>query len=102
MAAKAFAATAAYDAMISQWFAFADQGSMFPAPLAITGSSPRRCAMARIRTSSAALYIPKGPHGHRHCPGRQLQGKELSYNNYNDADAALELAPNSAGRTRRW
>src|SRR5690606_33409891 len=30
MAAKAFAATAAYDAMISQWFAFADQGQMFP------------------------------------------------------------------------
>jgi phosphoribosylaminoimidazolecarboxamide formyltransferase/IMP cyclohydrolase len=30
MAAKAFAATAAYDAMISQWFAFADQQQLFP------------------------------------------------------------------------
>ncbi len=30
MAAKAFAATAAYDSMISQWFAFADQGETFP------------------------------------------------------------------------
>src|SRR5688572_3024281 len=30
MAAKAFSATAAYDSMISQWFAFADQGKLFP------------------------------------------------------------------------
>src|SRR3712207_6011087 len=36
LAAKAFAATAAYDAMISQWFAFADQGQMFPDLLALT------------------------------------------------------------------
>src|SRR5690606_7190952 len=34
MAAKAFAATAAYDGMISQWFAVADQGRTFPEMLA--------------------------------------------------------------------
>jgi phosphoribosylaminoimidazolecarboxamide formyltransferase/IMP cyclohydrolase len=37
---------------------------------------------------------PAPAHGHRQA--EQLQGKELSYNNYNDADAALELVSNSA------
>src|SRR5687767_9501499 len=37
MAARAFAATAAYDAMISQWFAFADQQQLFPEMLAVNG-----------------------------------------------------------------
>ncbi|HMO69484.1 MAG TPA: bifunctional phosphoribosylaminoimidazolecarboxamide formyltransferase/IMP cyclohydrolase, partial [Novosphingobium sp.] len=37
MAARAFAATAAYDAMISQWFAFADQQQTFPAMLSLNG-----------------------------------------------------------------
>jgi len=37
MAAKAFAATAAYDSMISQWFAFADQQQLFPEMLAVNG-----------------------------------------------------------------
>src|SRR5829696_1444741 len=36
LAAKAFAATAAYDSAIAQWFAFADQGQMFPDTLPLT------------------------------------------------------------------
>jgi phosphoribosylaminoimidazolecarboxamide formyltransferase/IMP cyclohydrolase len=39
----------------------------------------------------AALYLPIGPHGSGIAQAEQVQGKELSYNNYNDADAALEL-----------
>ena len=38
MAARAYAATAAYDAMISQWFAFADQQQLFPETLAVMGT----------------------------------------------------------------
>ena len=38
MAARAYAATASYDAMISQWFAFADQGETFPETLAVMGT----------------------------------------------------------------
>ena len=39
----------------------------------------------------AALYAPAGPHARGIAQAEQVQGKELSYNNYNDADAALEL-----------
>jgi phosphoribosylaminoimidazolecarboxamide formyltransferase/IMP cyclohydrolase len=39
----------------------------------------------------AALYVPNGPHTSGIAGVVQVQGKELSYNNYNDADAALEL-----------
>jgi phosphoribosylaminoimidazolecarboxamide formyltransferase/IMP cyclohydrolase len=39
----------------------------------------------------AAFYLPGGGHAAGVGQAEQLQGKELSYNNYNDADAALEL-----------
>ena len=90
-AAKAYALTATYDGMISQWFAFADQGQMFPDTLAITGQKREELRYGENPHQSAALYIPAGPHGQGIAQARQLQGKELSYNNYNDADAALEL-----------
>jgi phosphoribosylaminoimidazolecarboxamide formyltransferase/IMP cyclohydrolase len=41
---------------------------------------------------SAALYLPVGPAAHGIAQAEQVQGKELSYNNLNDANAALELA----------
>jgi phosphoribosylaminoimidazolecarboxamide formyltransferase/IMP cyclohydrolase len=41
---------------------------------------------------SAALYLPVGPAAHGVAQAMQVQGKELSYNNLNDANAALELA----------
>jgi phosphoribosylaminoimidazolecarboxamide formyltransferase / IMP cyclohydrolase len=91
LAAKAYAATATYDAMISQWFAFADQGQMFPDTLAITGLKQEELRYGENPHQSAALYVPAGPHARGIAQAQQLQGKELSYNNYNDADAALEL-----------
>ena len=91
MAAKAFAATASYDSMISQWFAFADQQQLFPDMLAINGKAPVVLRYGENPHQQAALYTPAGPHGSGIAQARQLQGKELSYNNYNDADAALEL-----------
>ena len=39
----------------------------------------------------AALYVPVGPHAPGIAQAEQVQGKELSYNNLNDANAALEL-----------
>jgi phosphoribosylaminoimidazolecarboxamide formyltransferase/IMP cyclohydrolase len=98
MAARAFAATAAYDAMISQWFAFADQQALFPELLAITAARKEELRYGENPHQRAALYIPKGPHGHGIAQARQLQGKELSYNNYNDADAALELCAEFRGQ----
>jgi phosphoribosylaminoimidazolecarboxamide formyltransferase / IMP cyclohydrolase len=97
MAARAFAATAAYDAMISQWFAFADQQQWFPETLAITATRREELRYGENPHQRAALYIPKGPHGNGIAQARQVQGKELSYNNYNDADAALELCAEFRG-----
>ena len=98
MAARAFAATAAYDSMISQWFAFADQQQVFPEMLAITAIRAEELRYGENPHQRAALYIPKGPHGQGIAQARQLQGKELSYNNYNDADAALELCAEFKGQ----
>ncbi len=96
-AARAFAATAAYDAMISQWFAFADQQQLFPEMLAVNGRRVEELRYGENPHQRAALYVPVGPHGLGIAQGQQVQGKELSYNNYADADAALELAAEFRG-----
>jgi phosphoribosylaminoimidazolecarboxamide formyltransferase / IMP cyclohydrolase len=98
MAARAFAATASYDAMISQWFAFADQQQLFPETLAVIGTRAEELRYGENPHQRAALYLPRGPHGRGIAQARQVQGKELSYNNYNDADAALELAAEFRGQ----
>jgi phosphoribosylaminoimidazolecarboxamide formyltransferase / IMP cyclohydrolase len=91
MAAKAFAATAGYDAMISQWFAFADQQRLFPEMLAVNGRLASMLRYGENPHQQAAIYTPLGPHSKGVAQAEQVQGKELSYNNYADADAALEL-----------
>jgi phosphoribosylaminoimidazolecarboxamide formyltransferase/IMP cyclohydrolase len=91
LAAAAFAHTAAYDAAVAGWFAAADQGEIFP-PLRVKAT--RLSTMLRYGENPhqlAALYLPDGPAARGIGQAVQLQGKELSYNNYNDADAALEL-----------
>ena len=98
MAARAYAATAAYDSMISQWFAFADQQEQFPEMLAVTGTRRETLRYGENPHQQAALYIPNGPHIRGIAQGQQVQGKELSYNNYNDADAAFELAAEFRGQ----
>ncbi|MBM7404855.1 MULTISPECIES: bifunctional phosphoribosylaminoimidazolecarboxamide formyltransferase/IMP cyclohydrolase [Sphingomonas] len=90
-AAKAYAATAAYDSAIAGWFASVDQGETLPQtlPLAFTRADTLRYGENPHQT--AALYLPNTGATRGIAQGQQLQGKELSYNNYNDADAALEL-----------
>lgn len=97
MAAKAFSATAAYDSMISQWFAFADQQQLFPDMLAVNGRRAAELRYGENPHQQAALYTPVGPHGRGIAQAEQLQGKELSYNNLGDADAALELCAEFRG-----
>ncbi|HEX8644419.1 MAG TPA: bifunctional phosphoribosylaminoimidazolecarboxamide formyltransferase/IMP cyclohydrolase [Allosphingosinicella sp.] len=91
LAAKAFAATAAYDSAIAQWFAFADQGQAFPETLPLTLRLGGKLRYGENPHQLAALYLPAGPHSPGIAQARQIQGKALSYNNYNDADGALEL-----------
>ena len=91
LAAKAFAATAAYDSMIASWFGFADQGQQFPATLPLILERPEPLRYGENPHQAAAFYRHRGPTAAGVGQARQVQGKELSYNNFNDADAALEL-----------
>jgi phosphoribosylaminoimidazolecarboxamide formyltransferase/IMP cyclohydrolase len=91
LAAKAFALTAEYDSTISQWFAFADQGERWPASWTFSSRLKMGLRYGENPHQSAALYVPVGPATPGVAQAQQVQGKELSYNNLNDANAALEL-----------
>ena len=98
LAAKAYARTAAYDAAISNWFA---NQLKIEAPdfRAVGGRLIQALRYGENPHQSASFY--KTP---ERRPGvataRQLQGKELSYNNINDTDAAYEcIAEFDAKRT---
>jgi phosphoribosylaminoimidazolecarboxamide formyltransferase/IMP cyclohydrolase len=88
LAAAAYARTGAYDAAISRWFA-AQNGDAWPTRLVLAGERREVLRYGENPHQSAAFYA-----GGAARPGvataRQLQGKELSYNNYNDTDAAFE------------
>jgi phosphoribosylaminoimidazolecarboxamide formyltransferase/IMP cyclohydrolase len=92
LAAKAYALTAAYDSMIASWFAFADQQQAYPDSRFIVGNKAMELRYGENPHQQAALYLPAGPSTPGVAQARQVQGKELSYNNLNDANAALELA----------
>src|SRR5215469_1721867 len=89
LARKAFALTAAYDAAIAEWMS-CGQGVGFPETIAIAGQLAQKLRYGENPHQSAAFYRTVDAR-----PGvataRQLQGRELSYNNYADADAAFEL-----------
>jgi phosphoribosylaminoimidazolecarboxamide formyltransferase/IMP cyclohydrolase len=91
LAAKAYALTAEYDSTISQWFAFADQGERWPRDWTFSSHLKMPLRYGENPHQSAALYLPVGPAAHGVAQATQVQGKELSYNNLNDANAALEL-----------
>jgi phosphoribosylaminoimidazolecarboxamide formyltransferase/IMP cyclohydrolase len=91
LAARAFAHTCEYDRAVATWFA---EGTLvqeeLPAHLTIKAE---RLATLRYGENShqrAAIYTRVGGHGI--AQATQLQGKEMSYNNYVDADAALRAA----------
>ncbi len=87
-AAKAFARTAAYDAAIANWFAgILDE----PAPdyRAFGGRLIERLRYGENPHQSAAFYRTPEPR-YGVASARQAQGKQLSYNNINDTDAAYE------------
>jgi phosphoribosylaminoimidazolecarboxamide formyltransferase/IMP cyclohydrolase len=88
LAAKAYARTAAYDAAISNWFALQLKTDA-PDFRAIGGKLIQSLRYGENPHQSAAFYAtPEKRPGV--ATARQLQGKELSYNNINDTDAAYE------------
>jgi phosphoribosylaminoimidazolecarboxamide formyltransferase / IMP cyclohydrolase len=91
LAAKAYALTAAYDSLISQWFAFSDRQQRWPETWVFASELKMPLRYGENPHQEAALYVPVGPHARGIAQASQVQGKELSYNNLNDANAALEL-----------
>ncbi|MCL4767120.1 MAG: bifunctional phosphoribosylaminoimidazolecarboxamide formyltransferase/IMP cyclohydrolase [Hyphomicrobiaceae bacterium] len=89
LAAKAYARTAAYDAAISGWFA-RELGETAPSWRAFGGRLAQQLRYGENPHQWAAFYRASDER-----PGvataLQHQGKELSYNNLNDTDAAFEL-----------
>ncbi|MGC2415386.1 MAG: bifunctional phosphoribosylaminoimidazolecarboxamide formyltransferase/IMP cyclohydrolase, partial [Stellaceae bacterium] len=89
LAQKAYALTAAYDAAIANWFAD-EAGVAFPETLVVAGHLAEETRYGENPHQRAALYRTDEKR-----PGvasaRLVQGKELSYNNYGDTDAAFEL-----------
>ncbi|MGX5736631.1 bifunctional phosphoribosylaminoimidazolecarboxamide formyltransferase/IMP cyclohydrolase [Bosea thiooxidans] len=88
LAQKAYARTAAYDAAISNWFAN-ELNDTAPAFRALGGSLAETMRYGENPHQWAAFYrTPEQRPGV--STARQLQGKQLSYNNINDTDAAFE------------
>jgi phosphoribosylaminoimidazolecarboxamide formyltransferase/IMP cyclohydrolase len=89
LASEAFAHTAAYDAAVSSWFAenIATAGTGTTDIHATLSASLR---YGENSHQSASLYVTPGEIGI--AQAEQLHGKEMSYNNYVDADAALRAA----------
>ena len=96
LAATAYARTAAYDAAISGWFA-EHLGDTFPTRLTLAGERRQILRYGENPHQTAAFYAG-GPARPGIATAEQLQGKELSFNNLNDTDAAFELVAEFADR----
>ena len=89
LAAKAYARTAAYDAAISTWFA-EQLGETAPQRRVFAGDLKQTLRYGENPHQEAAFYVT-GEDRPGVATASQVQGKELSYNNINDTDAAFEL-----------
>lgn len=89
LAQTAYARTAAYDAAVSSWMAGAI-GEPAPRRRAFAGQLAQVLRYGENPHQSAAFYTD-GSNRPGVATARQHQGKELSYNNINDTDAAFEL-----------
>src|SRR6185369_5373932 len=88
LAAKAYARTAAYDSAISSWFP-AQQGETFPERLTLAAERVQVLRYGENPHQQAAFYAD-GSRRPGIATARMVQGKELSYNNIGDTDAAYE------------
>ena len=113
LAARAFARTAAYDTAVATWMGErsptagegvagrpqAPDGPGFPERLGLSGRLRQGLRYGENPHQGAAFYAVDGPGGSWGLGAAdQVAGKELSYNNLLDADAALALAAEHAGR----
>ena len=92
LAATAYALTATYDSNIASWFV----GQMgedfgFPRRIGFSGTRKQTLRYGENPHQKAALYLVDDNRRPGAASATQIQGKELSYNNLNDTDAAFEL-----------
>jgi len=95
LAAEAFAHTAAYDAAVASWFASAyapADDSPFPDFVATAYTRKAILRYGENPHQPAALYLGGAERGDSLAGAEQLHGKEMSFNNYVDTDAALRAA----------
>lgn len=98
LAAKVFRRTAAYDAAIARWFSL-ETGETFPERLSLSFSLATGLRYGENPHQKASLYVDSSAGAPALSRYVFVQGKELSYNNFLDADAALYtsrvLGPNA-------
>lgn len=95
LAARAYAHTARYDGFISQWLANrfrsdADSASPFEPEIALPYRKRQDCRYGENPHQKAAFYVSPGTAEPCIATARQIHGKELSFNNFYDINAALE------------
>lgn len=88
LAAKAFAHTAAYDSVIAAYL----RDEQFPATLPLAFDRVQTLRYGENPHQEAAFYKQEGDLRGTIAAAQQIQGKELSFNNILDADAALQIA----------
>ena len=86
---NAFSLTANYDAMVSTWM-LEQAGHIQPRRLSFSAALSQNLRYGENPHQSASFYVDESINSGIGA-AYQIQGKELSYNNINDADAALEL-----------
>ena len=98
LAIKAYEHTAAYDGAIANYFGrLVDGGSeAFPRTFNTQFIKAQEMRYGENPHQKAAFYVEKNPQEVSIATARQLQGKELSYNNVADTDAALETVKSFA------
>ncbi|OEF97016.1 bifunctional phosphoribosylaminoimidazolecarboxamide formyltransferase/IMP cyclohydrolase [Desulfuribacillus alkaliarsenatis] len=90
LAAKVFRHTAAYDSLISKYLS-KQAGQVFPEKLTMTYEKIQDLRYGENPHQKAAFYREALPDVGNIATAKQLHGKELSYNNINDANAALSI-----------
>ena len=92
LAVKVYQHTAAYDGAISNWLGrkLGSEDAEFPPTLTLQFKKAQGMRYGENPHQSAAFYVEKELREASIATARQLQGKELSYNNIGDTDAALE------------
>ena len=89
-AIKAFEHTAAYDGAIANYFGGIIEQSEFPRTINLQFRKAQAMRYGENPHQHAAFYVEANASEASIATAKQLQGKELSYNNIGDADAALE------------